>query len=131
MASLYPPTVSLKCKRLHADAQLPDSKTLTLHAYLKSEAGHATKLVLPLGIARVIPTGVELTPEPPYAIVLHTHVNLAMIGVNILNPVPNTAQELSVVLHNTGTQVQWIEHDDPLARMMLVPIAIPAVEEVT
>jgi dUTPase len=125
-----PQTAPLRCKRLHADSKLPSrvgTFGLEVHAYLKSETGHPIKMVLPCGMARMVPTGIRVDPGPDLATMLLSHVNLAVRGVNVLNSVTNTSRELCVLLHNAGLATEWIEHEDPIAQLILIELPTPVV----
>lgn len=131
-----PQTAPLKCKRLHADSKLPSrigTFGLEVHAYLKSETGHPIKMVLPCGMARMVPTGLQVEPGPDLATMLLSTANLAVRGINILNSITNTSRsrELVVLLHNAGLSTEWIEHNDPIAQLILVELPIPVVVEDT
>ena len=126
------PTIPLKCRRLHADSKLPDGGTyfVDVHAYLKSETDHPIKMVLPTGIARMVPTGLHVTPTPPYAVLLFPSANLTLRSVDVINQFPPIADELRIHLRNDSPTTEWVEHGDPIAMIALIELPTIVVEEV-
>jgi|SRR5882672_10109146 len=124
---------TLTCAKLYPDAKLPAVASpvcVDVYAYLKSERGHDIKILVPPGMARIIPTGITAIPEDPYSIVLCPHVMLAMNGVHVLNTLTSTnPRELVVLLHNAGTEPQWIEHGNAIAQAILVQLPTPLILE--
>lgn len=133
------PHVMLKITKLHSDAKLPrlgtpESIGADVYAYLKSESGREIKMVIPPGTTRMVSTGIVAVAQPPFSILVCSRSGLAAQRTLFVTNAPGVVDpdyrgEIKVLLHNAGTQNQWIGHAERIAQLILVPIPIPDVSE--
>lgn len=129
----------IKFKRLHPDAILPRRMTagaigLDVSAFLLSESGRPNKLMLPPRMTRNVPTGLLIEPPPGHFIIVCSRSGLAMHSVVVANAPgiidPDYRGELMVLLFNGGIEAQWIEHEQRIAQIVLLP-AVHATPTIT
>jgi dUTP diphosphatase len=132
------PRLMLKVTRIHPDARLPKTATAEsigadVYAYLKSEQGRPIKMVIPPGVTRMIPTGIIAVAQPPFSILACSRSGLAVKSIFVTNAPgvidPDYRGEVKVLLHNASSENHWVEHNDRIAQLILVPIPIPDVSE--
>lgn len=133
------PHVMLKITKLHPDAKLPrvataESIGADVYAYLKSESGREIKMVIPPGTTRMVSTGIVAVAQPPFSILVCSRSGLAAQRTLFVTNAPGVIDpdyrgEIKILLHNAGTENQWISHADRIAQLILVPIPIPDVSE--
>lgn len=133
------PHAQLKVTRLYPDVKLPRKATdesigADVYAYLKTESGRVNKMVIPPGSTRMVPTGLVALAQPPFSIFVCSRSGLAaqrsLFVINAPGVVdPDYRGEIKILLHNAGVQNQWIEHNDRIAQLVLVPIPIPDISE--
>lgn len=133
------PRIMLKITKLHPDAKLPrvatpESIGADVYAYCKSESGREIKMVIPPGSTRMVPTGIVAVAQPPFSILVCSRSGLAAQRTLFVTNSPGVIDpdyrgEIKILLHNAGTQNQWIAHNDRIAQLILVPIPIPDVSE--
>jgi dUTP pyrophosphatase len=74
----------------------------------------------------MIPTGLVLRPPEGYYIQVCSRSGLAQKSVFVANAPgiidPDYTGELFVLLHNSGFETQWIEHEHRIAQVILTPI---------
>lgn len=123
----------LKIKKLHPDATIPkrgtpsssglDLSSLEDHFILPNQ----TKLVA-TGISVDIPVGYEIQVRPRSGLSLKTPLRLA----NSIGTVDQDYQgDISVILWNSGTGPVVIKAGERIAQMVLCPVVLPEVVEVT
>lgn len=135
------PKAMLKVTLLHPDAKLPHRATpnsigADLYAYVKSERGTEIKLVIPPGTTRMVSTGIVAVAQPPFSLLVCSRSGLAAQRTLFVTNSPGVVDpdyrgEIKVLLHNAGTENQWIAHRDRIAQMILVPLPVPDVSEST
>ena len=132
------PQIMLKITRIHKDAKLPrlatpESIGADVYAYLKSEGGREIKMVVPPGVTRMIPTGIIAVAQPPFSILVCSRSGLAKDSIFVMNAPgvvdPDYRGEIRILLHNASAQNHWVEHNDRIAQLLLVPIPVPAISE--
>lgn len=132
------PRIMLKITLIHPDAKLPKLAThesigADVYAYLRSESGRSIKMVIPPGSTRMIPTGIVAVAQPPFSILVCSRSGLAKEGLFVTNAPgvvdPDYRGEIKILLHNAGAQNHWVEHNDRVAQLLLVPIPIPDISE--
>lgn len=132
------PQIMLKVTRLHSDAKLPrlatpESIGADVYAYLKSESGREIKMVVPPGVTRMIPTGIIVVAQPPFSVLVCSRSGLAKDSIFVLNAPgvvdPDYRGEIKILLHNASAQNHWVEHNDRIAQLLLVPVPIPSISE--
>ena len=129
----------LKITRIHADAKLPHKATensigADVYAYCKSESGREIKLVIPPGSTRMVNTGIVAIAQPPFSLLVCSRSGLAAQRTLFVTNSPGVIDpdyrgEIKILLHNAGVENQWINHNDRIAQLILVPIPIPDVSE--
>jgi len=123
----------LKIKKLHPDATIPkrgtpsssglDLSSLEDHFILPNQ----TKLVA-TGISVDIPVGYEIQVRPRSGLSLKTPLRLA----NSIGTVDQDYQgDISVILWNSGAGPVVIKAGERIAQMVLCPVVLPEVVEVT
>jgi len=123
----------LKIKKLHPDATIPkrgtpsssglDLSSLEDHFILPNQ----TKLVT-TGISVDIPVGYEIQVRPRSGLSLKTPLRLA----NSIGTVDQDYQgDISVILWNSGAGPVVIKAGERIAQMVLCPVVLPEVVEVT
>lgn len=134
---LYP-QIMLKVTRMHPDAKLPRQATsesigADVYAYLKSEGGREIKMVISPGTTRMIPTGIIAVAQPPFSILVCSRSGLAVKSIFVTNAPgvvdPDYRGEIKILLHNASSENHWVEHNDRIAQLLLVPIPVPDVSE--
>ena len=132
------PRIMLKITKIHPDAKLPrlathESIGADVYAYLKSEHGRPIKMVIPPESTRMVPTGIIVVAQPPFSVFVCSRSGLATQGVFVANAPgvvdPDYRGEIKILLHNGGAQNHWVEHNDRIAQLVLLPIPIPDVSE--
>lgn len=134
---------TLLFKKLHREAALPRYATdgsvgLDLSAFLISEEGRLQKLMLPPRTVRPCRTGLsfEIKSELPpscYAQVVSRSGMVAKQCISVANA-PGIIDldyrgEIMVLLYNGGLEVQWIQHGDRIAQMLLAPFYPAEIKE--
>lgn len=132
-------TAQIKITRIHPNARLPKPATplsigADIYACLRTESGNPTKMMIPVSMTRLIPTGIVAVAEPPFSLLVASRSGMAKErSVFVLNSPgvidPDYRGEIKVLLHNSGGETQWISDGDRIAQLILVPIPIPDVSE--
>lgn len=128
--------VTVRFKKLHPDAQIPEYKTkeaagmdLRSVEKCKMNGWYPSKVqIVSTGLAMSIPKGYEAQIRPRSGLA-------AKHGVTVLNS-PGTIDsdyrgEIKVILINHGGQEFTIEPGDRIAQMVIAPLAKTEVREVT
>jgi dUTP diphosphatase len=131
--------ITVRISKLHEDAKLPrrwsgDAVGFDLHAYLKTEYGKATKRVVGPNSTINIPTGlmVEL-PRSHFAFVC-PRSGLGQHSISVTNSPgiidPDYRGEICVLVYNGSYVNHWIEHDDRIAQLVIMPVTEIMIQEV-
>jgi len=133
------PHAALKITKIHPDAKLPrvatpESIGADVYAYLRTESGRENKMVIPPGTTRMVPTGIVALAQPPFSILVCSRSGLAAQRTLFVTNSPGVVDpdyrgEIKILLHNAGTENQWVAHNDRVAQLILVPIPYPTVSE--
>ena len=133
------PHAMLAVTRMYPDVKLPRKATeesigADVYAYLKTESGRTNKMVIPPGSTRMVPTGLVVLAQPPFSLLVCSRSGLAAQRALFVTNSPGVIDpdyrgEVKILLHNAGVANQWIEHNDRIAQLILVPIPIPDVTE--
>lgn len=125
--------------RIHADVKLPrkgteDSIGVDVCAYIKSTSGSSLTAVIPPNTTRMISTGIVAVSQPPYSILVCSRSGMAKDKILFVTNAPGVIDpdyrgEVKVLLHNAGTENQWVKDGDRIAQLVLVPIPIPFIIE--
>jgi dUTP pyrophosphatase len=162
MPNMNPP--HLVVTRLKPDVKMPSLGTpnsvgADIHAYIKTERGAPSKMLIAPRASRAIPTGlivkheVFLVPDIPPNIVGVTHSvwpskasheqHIVMVcsrsgmakerNIFVTNSPgiidPDYRGEVMVLLYNGSHEAQYIEDGDRIAQLILAPIPVPLIRE--
>lgn len=128
----------VKIQRLYPDAKLPKRWSggavgYDLHAYLMSESGRPNKAIVPPRSTTNIPTGLSVECPDGYFIFVCPRSGLAKRSLTITNSPglidPDYRGEIKVLIYNGSHETQWIEHDQRIAQLVILPITPCAVIE--
>lgn len=99
---------------------------LDIFAFLLTEGGRPSKKAIGRTETAKIPTGLILKPPSGYFIQVNSRSGLASRSVFVANAPgiidPDYSGEIFILLHNSGYETQWIEHDHRIAQITLSPI---------
>ena len=126
------PFVGLHLELLVASgAKLPsraydDSIGLDIYAFLLSESGRPNKAILPPRTTRLIPTGISAKPPSGHAILVCSRSGLATHSIFVTNA-PGVVDadyrgEIKVLMYNGGHETYYIEHEQRIAQLLVVPL---------
>lgn len=129
----------IKITKIHPDARLPtlgtpNSVGADLYACIRSERGQPLKMVIPPTMTRLIPTGIVAVAEAPLSLLVCSRSGLAKErSVFVLNAPgvidPDYRGEVKILLHNAGSETQWISDGDRIAQLVIVPFPVPSIRE--
>jgi dUTP pyrophosphatase len=132
------PTV--KFKRLHPDARLPTRSTegaagWDIYALSLTEQNRHNKILVPPHSTQLIRTGWNVEPPPGYILMICSRSGLAKNSIFVANA-PGIVDsdyrgEVRVLLFNGSFSSYYVQHDDRVAQMLVVPIMPSSVAEVT
>ena len=121
----------LKFKKLHPQAHLPKTWSehavgFDLHALLLSENGHMLRKVIPPCSTVNVPTGLAVEPPPGHYLLVLPQSGLAKHSISVTNSPglinPDYRGEIMVLVYNGSYVNQWIEHDQRIAQLIVVPL---------
>lgn len=131
--------LTIKFQRLYDTAKLPRRWTpyavgFDLHAHLLTEQGRPSKCGIAPNFSRNIPTGIAMEiPHTHFAFVC-PRSGLAKDSITVTNSPgivdPDFRGEICVMVYNGSYQNYWIEHDDRIAQIVIMPITEIMIEEV-
>lgn len=117
--------------RRYEDVKYPSRATsqsvgYDLWAYCKTESGRPNKLLIPPRSTRAIPTGLIILPPEGYSIFIASRSGLAkernLFVTNAPGIIdPDYRGEIMVLLYNGGHETQYIQHEDRVGQMILLP----------
>lgn len=106
-----------------------------VHAFLLTETGRPSKRAIGKTETAMIPTGLILKPPDGYYIQVCSRSGLATKSVFVANAPgiidPDYSGELFILLHNSGFETCWIEHEHRIAQIVLFPIIQATTEEIS
>jgi dUTP pyrophosphatase len=135
-----PSTPLLKFKKLRPEAHLPKSWSdhavgYDLHALLLSENGHTLRKLIPPCSTVNVPTGLAVEPPPGHYVLVLPRSGLGKHSISVTNSPglidPDYRGEIMVLVYNGSYVNQWIEHDQRIAQLIVVPLINVKVTEVT
>jgi dUTP pyrophosphatase len=121
--------LQLHFRKLYPDALLPrrlsdESPSYDLHAYAISETGRPLKRLIPPHSTQVISTGIALESPPHNIIMVCSRSGLAKLSVFVANAPgilnPDYRGEITVLLYNGGFQSYYIQHEDRIAKLIVL-----------
>lgn len=105
-----------------------------IYAFLLTELGRPSKKSIGRTETAKIPTGLIVRAPPGFYLQVCSRSGLAAKGVFIANAPgiidPDYTGELFILLHNSGYETCWIEHDHRIAQIVLVPIIEAETKEI-
>jgi len=120
----------IKIKRVHKDARLPtraheDDAGLDLYSIKTVDFRP--------GQGGMVPTGVAVAVPPGYVGLIADRSSLGKKGLKTAGGVIDAGYrgEVGVVLWNVSKETFTLRKGDRVAQLLIIPIAVPAVEEVT
>lgn len=108
----------------------PESVGADIHAYLKTESGRPSKMMIPARAVRAIPTGLIVAAHSEHALFVCSRSGMAknqtLFVANSPGVIdPDYRGEVFVLLYNGGDQPQWIEHEYRIAQIVQLKAASP------
>ncbi len=117
--------------RRYEDAKYPyrasaEAVGYDLFAYCRTETGRPNKLLIPPRTARAIPTGLTIIPPSGYSIFIAPRSGLALRRTLFVANAPGVIDpdyrgETTVILYNGGHESQYVQHEDRIGQMILLP----------
>lgn len=103
-----------------------------LHAHLLSETGRPIKQLIPPNSTRNIRTGLLIEPPPGHFVMVCSRSGLAKRSVFVANGPgiidPDYRGEVMVLLYNGSHESYWVQHEDRIAQLVVVPVTPISVE---
>jgi dUTPase len=127
----------LEFQRLHKDAKAPrptgmDSE-FNLSAYLTTESGRASKRLVSVRATVRIPTGLKIRPPGNHRALILTRKDHALRSVWTMSQAVESEsdRELQIPLYNGGYEPFYVEHEDLIAHILILPLTKITIREVT
>lgn len=125
--------MTIKCKKLRAEAVLPSRATAESAGFDLSACLEEPVVIWP-GETRMIPIGVAVELPPGTAGMVYARSGLSTRhGIALINGVgvvdSDYRGELMTPLHNYGTEALTIEPGDRVAQLVVTPVLLPQLEE--
>ncbi len=131
--------LTIKFLRLYRDVKMPrrwspDAVGFDLHAYIKTEQDRPTKRVVAPNSTVNVPTGLRVEiPRTHFAFVC-PRSGLSKYSISVTNSPgiidPDYRGEISVLVYNGSYVNHWVQHDDRIAQLVIMPITDIMIEEV-
>jgi dUTP pyrophosphatase len=130
----------IKFQKLHPDALLPvrmtrESIGLDVSAFLLTETGRQNNLLIPPGNTRNVPTRLLIEPPRGYWVAVCSRSGLASKSVVVANAPgvidPDYRGELRVLLYNGSNESVYVQHEQRIAQLVLLPAHLAAALSVT
>lgn len=131
--------LTIKFTRLYITARLPrrwspDAVGFDLHAHLLTERGQPSKTVIAPNYSRNIPTGLAVEIPRTHFAFICPRSGLAMKSISVTNSPgiidPDFRGEIQILIYNGSYENHWIQHDDRIAQMVIMPVTQIMIEEV-
>lgn len=131
--------ITIRFVKLHPEAKLPrrwssEAVGFDLHAHLLTEYGRPTKRVVAPNSTINVPTGLSMEiPRSHFAFVC-PRSGLGRHSISVTNS-PGIIDsdyrgELCVMVYNGSYVNYWIEHDDRIAQLVIMPVTEIMIQEV-
>jgi dUTP pyrophosphatase len=133
-------TAQVKILKLHPDAKLPKRWShgavgYDLHAFLLSESGRAGKALIPPCTTTNIPTGISVECPDGYFLFVCPRSGLGKYSISVTNSPglidPDYRGEVRVLVYNGSNVNYWVQHDERIAQLVIMPITPVAIVEVS
>jgi dUTP pyrophosphatase len=132
--------IKLKFVKMHPAVQLPrnwsaESVGYDVHAFLLNENGRESKALVPPRAVANLHTGLMIEPPKGHFVMVCSRSGLAkQSGIFVANAPgivdPDYRGELRVLLYNGGFQSHYVQHNDRIAQLVVVPAVSVVIEEV-
>lgn len=119
-------------EKLHPDAKLPAKQTpgsigYDVFAFVKQEQDRPSKLLIQPGTTRNVSTKLLVHPPPDTPLFVCSRSGMAGHSVFVANQPgiidPDYRGELRILLHNSGWEPFWVEHEQRIAQIFAVSVA--------
>ena len=129
----------LKFKRLHPSAHVPRKWSdfavgYDLHALLLSEDGHKLRRIVAPNSTVNIPTGLAVEPPPGCYLLVLPRSGLGKHSISVTNSPglidPDYRGEIRVLMYNGSYVNHWVEHDQRIAQLIVLPLIHVNITEV-
>jgi dUTP pyrophosphatase len=133
--------MSIAFTKLQPDAKPPFLATANsigadIHAYLKTEYGKPSTMLVAPGATRLVPTGLivvarsnPLRDEAARFLAVCSRSGLATKGIFVANAPgiidPDYRGELKVILFNGSPEPHWVQHNDRIAQLVTIAGHVP------
>lgn len=130
--------MNLTFLRLQEDARppvraLPESAAFDVHAYLKTESGRPSKRIVSVRSTVMIPTGIAVRPPNKHVVLVCSRSGYATKSLFVANSPgvvdPDYTGEIKVLLYNGGFEPYYVEHEDRIAQLLILPFPMLALHE--
>jgi dUTP diphosphatase len=131
--------IPIRFSKLHPEAKLPrrwspDAVGFDIHALLLTEYGRPTKRVVGPNSTINVPTGLSVEiPRSHFAFVC-PRSGLGRHSISVTNAPgiidPDYRGEICVMVYNGSYVNHWIEHDDRIAQLVIMPVTEIMIQEV-
>lgn len=118
-------------KRLSPDVKTPyrasrEAVGYDLYAYCLTESGRPNKLLIPPRTVRAIPTGLIILPPSGYSLFVAPRSGLAKERTLFVANAPGIIDpdyrgETMVLLYNGGHESQYVQHEDRIGQLLVLP----------
>lgn len=134
-----PPGHSIQCFKKDTRAKMPHRANelaigYDVFAFILTESGRPSKKAIGRTETAMIPTGLVLRPPEGYYVQVHSRSGLAAKSIFVANGPgiidPDYTGELFILLHNSGFETHWIEHEHRIAQLVLTPISQAYFQEI-
>jgi dUTP pyrophosphatase len=131
--------LSIKFRKLHPEAKLPVAMTqgaigMDIYAFLLAENGRRNNMLLPPRTTRNVPTGLQIEVPPGYFAAVCSRSGLAKDSLFVGNAPgiidPDYRGELRVLLYNGGHESYYVQHEQRVAQLILLPAVYAGVTAV-
>lgn len=131
--------IELRFKRLHDEVILPrrwsdDAVGWDVHAHLISETGQRNKAIVAPRSTKNVPTGLLIEPPPGHFVMVCSRSGLAKSSIMVANAPgiidPDYRGELRILLYNGSHETYYVQHQERIAQLFLVPVTEMTVVEV-
>lgn len=113
----------------------PASVGLDVYAHLLSETGRPNKAIIPPRTTKIIPTGLIVKPEAGCAVFVCSRSGLAYKQSIFVTNAPGVVDpdyrgEIMVLLYNGGHESYYVQHEDRIAQLVVLPCSQVEVSEI-
>jgi dUTP pyrophosphatase len=139
MTDPKPRRLFLKFKKLHPRAHVPRQWSeyaigYDLHALLLSENGNGLRKLIPPCTTINVPTGLAVEPPSGHYLLVLPRSGLGKYSISVTNSPglidPDYRGEIQVLVYNGSNVNYWIEHDQRIAQLIIMPLVDVNVTEV-